>query len=574
MCSLDGYTNGVRKVTNFIATLLDERSALVEARTLGEKEERVGTRFLGISGRLVIAGSLLSIPISSPGQQPAPVNIAPAKMPRLGSVDPRFVSYNVEMVEVTGGRFWRPYRSSTSASTLPTVATQQNLNQQVGDNASLFEYRPPLDLSNTRLRKLAAALAPAYIRVSGSWANSTYFQNDDNPALKEPPKGFKGVLTRAEWKGVIDFSKAVDAKIVSSVAISAGVRDANGAWNPDQSKALFDYTKVIGGSIAATEFMNEPTFPGPGGAPAGYDAEAFARDIKTFEPFLRRESPQTIFLGPGGIGEGVSLMPGGALAGMKLLETPDLMKVTPPLFDAFSYHFYGTASRRCMGNLKLDQALTQDWLDRTNTAESFYASIRDKYLPGKPMWLNETAEAACGGDELAREFVDVFRFLNQFGTLAQKGVQVVMHNTLASSDYGLLDEKTYEPRPDYWAALLWKRLMGPVVLDPGTLKGQTVRIYAHCGAAGSGSVTVLVLNTDTTRTQTLEIPIAGERYSLTSPELTSTRVMLNGVELTAHADGSVPAFHGEQFAAGSLRLAPASITFLSMSSAGNRNCGK
>ena len=528
------------------------------------------------SGRLLIAGTLVLIAVSSHGQQPASVNIAPAKMPRLGTIDPRFVSYNVEMVEVTGGRFWKPYKSTTPAPATPAAAAQQNPNQQVGENATLFDYRPPIDLSNPRLRKLATALGPTYIRVSGSWANSTYFQNDDNAAMKDPPKGFKGVLTRAEWKGVIDFSKAADAKIVTSVAISGGVRDVDGAWIPDQAKALFDYTKSIGGSIAATEFMNEPTFPGPGGAPAGYDADAFARDIRAFEPFLRKESPQTVFLGPGGVGEGVSLVPGGASQGirMKLLETPDLMKVTPPVFDAFSYHFYGTVSHRCMGTFKLDHALTADWLDRTDTVEAFYAAIRDKYLSGKPMWLNETAEAACGGDELAGEFVDVFRFLNQFGALAQKGVQVVMHNTLASSDYGLLDENTYEPRPDYWAALLWKRLMGPVVLDPGTPQNQAFRIYAHCNPGKPGSVTVLALNTDNATAQTLTIPVAGERYTLTSSELTGTTVMLNGVELKAGHDGSVPALHGEDFAAGSLRLAPASITFLTVPAAGNLSCGK
>ena len=31
-------------------------------------------------------------------------------MPRIGSVSDRYQSYNVEMIEVTGGRFWKPYR--------------------------------------------------------------------------------------------------------------------------------------------------------------------------------------------------------------------------------------------------------------------------------------------------------------------------------------------------------------------------------------------------------------------------------------------------------------------------------
>jgi heparanase 1 len=525
--------------------------------------------------RAAISAGLAIAAMAMYSQQPAPLAVAPKTMPKLGTVDPRFVSYNVEMVEVTGGRFWKPYKSGAQGAKPPAPpATQQNLNQQVGDNAAMFQYRPPIDLSNARLRKLASALGPSYIRVSGSWANSTYFQDDDNAAMKDPPKGFRGVLTRAEWKGVIDFGQAVDAKIVTSVAVSSGVRDANGAWVPDQAKALFDYTKTLGGSVYATEFMNEPTFPGPGGAPAGYDAAAFARDIKAFEPFLRKESPQAVFLGPGSVGEGVSLMPGGAPAGMqmKLLETPDLMKATEPVFDAFSYHFYGGVSHRCMGSVTLAQAMTADWFDRTDKVEAFYAAIRNQYLAGKPMWLTETAEAACGGDLLARQFVDSFRYLNQLGTLAQKGVQVVMHNTLASSDYGLLDEETYDPRPNYWAALLFKRTMGPVVLDPGTPIDQAVRVYAQCTAGTRGGVTILALNTDATNEQTLEVPFAGQRFTLTAAELTGTEVMLNGVELNAAADGSVPALQGEPVAAGTVKLAPASITFLTLPTARNKNC--
>jgi heparanase 1 len=502
------------------------------------------------------------------------IEVDPSHMSKLGTVDPRYVSYNVEMVEVTGGRFWRPYKSPVTPQEAAKPSTPSDINQQVGVSDSLFEYRAPIDLSNPRLRKLAAALGPVYMRVSGSWANSTYFQDDDLPALKEPPKGFRGVLTRAEWKAVVDFSRAVDAKIVTSVSVSPGARDANGVWTPDQAKALFDYTKSIGGSIAATEFMNEPTFPGPGGAPAGYDAAAFAKDIQAFEPFLRKESPQTVFLGPGGVMEGLPMTLGGTPAGMqlKLLASEDLMKATGPVYDAMSYHFYGTVSHRCMGNLKLEQALTADWLDRTDTVEGFYAAIRDKYLPGKAMWLNETAEAACGGDQIAGEFVDTFRYLNQLGTLAQEGVQTVMHNTLASSDYGLLNENTYNPRPDYWAALLWNHTMGTVVLDPKTPKDQPVRVYAQCSRDGKGGVTVLALNTDSTLKQSFTLPRAAERYTLIASDLTSDTVLLNGGELKAGSDGSVRPLHGAHANAGILQLEPASVNFFVIPSAHNPCC--
>ena len=42
-------------------------------------------------------------------------------------------------------------------------------------NPGLYEYRPPVDLTQARLRKLAAALGPAYVRVSGTWARRPTF---------------------------------------------------------------------------------------------------------------------------------------------------------------------------------------------------------------------------------------------------------------------------------------------------------------------------------------------------------------------------------------------------------------
>ena len=138
-------------------------------------------------------------------------------MPRIATIDERFQSYNVEIVEVTGGPFWRPYTPRAS----PAQPDQ-----------NLYEYRPPIDLTNSRLRRLAAALSPAYLRVSGTWANSTYFADSDSAPF-EPPTGFKSVLNRAQWRAVVDFAQAVDARIVTSFAVSSGTRDAAGIWTPD-----------------------------------------------------------------------------------------------------------------------------------------------------------------------------------------------------------------------------------------------------------------------------------------------------------------------------------------------------
>lgn len=498
----------------------------------------------------------------------AQATLTPSTMSWVGSVDERFQSYNIEAVEVTGGRFWKPYAST--ATTAPARAASSTPG---GMDPSLYEYRPPLDMSNARLRKLAAALGPAYVRVSGTWMNSTYFQDSDAPAPATPPKGFGSVLTRAEWKGVIDFAKAANAKLVTSFATSAGTRDTDGVWTPAEAEKLVAYTKSIGGSIAAAEFMNEPTFAQMGGAPKGYDAAAYARDFTVFQRFVKASLPGMIVLGPGGVGEGSSLVP----PSMHLISTADILAATGPVFDVLSYHSYGGVSSRCgqMGaaaTTTSDAALSAEWLARPAHIEEFYAALRDRYEPGKPMWNTETGQTACGGDRWASTFIDSFRYLNQLGSLARLGVQVNMHNTLNASDYGLLDETTYEPRPNYWAALLWRRLMGTTVLDPGASPSPNLHLYAQCLRGKPGGVTVLAINADKEAEQSLAIPSAAQRYTLTAKDLLDKTVDLNGTELTLGAGDALPPLKGVATSKGSVTLAPASITFLAFPGARNASC--
>jgi hypothetical protein len=503
-----------------------------------------------------------------------PVSVVPGKMPRFGTVDERFQSFNIEMVEVTGGRFWKPYGQPVDAHPpAPPAAGRTGSNQPAGLNPALFEYRPPIDLTNPRLRKLAAALGPAYVRVSGTWANSTYFADSRDTTPSAPPPGFSGVLTRQEWHGVIDFSHAVDAKIVTSFAISAGTRDAAGVWTPQQARQLLAYTKSVGGSIAAAEYMNEPNIAGIGGAPKGYDAAAYARDFAVFRPFVMEAAPEMIILGPGSVGEGGLLpltMPG-------MLKSEDILKATGPVFDAFSYHFYGAVSQRCAGmsptgGTTAAAALSEEWLSRTVRTEAYYAGLRDRFVPGKALWLNETADAACGGNPWGSTFLDSFRFLNQHGSLAQKGVQVIAHNTLAASDYGLLDQKTLAPRPNYWAALLWRKFMGTTVLNPGPSPVESLHLYAHCLRGVPGGVALLVINADRSAAHSFELATAAERYTLTADNLEGTRVQLNGSELRLGSNDDLPPLAGLPTRPDRLTFGPASITFLAIPNAGNASC--
>ena len=503
----------------------------------------------------------------------SPVRLEPTTMRPIANVDERYQSYNIEMIEVTGGRFWAPYKKGSASAALlsqPGNATETlppDKRPDMRNDPNIFAMRPPIDLYNAKLRKLAAALGPAYIRVSGSWANATYFQDSDEPPAS-PPKGFNGVVTRKQWKGVVDFSRAVDAKIITSFAGSEGVRDSNGVWTPAEAQKILAYTKTLGGEIAAAEMFNEPNQGVGTGISTDYDAAAYGRDFQVFLPFIRKAAPNLVLLGPGSSGEESSSY---------RMKSSDLMKAAGPGIDAFSYHFYGARAVRCMfrGSEKQttsDQALSEDGLSRTDQADSYYRELRDRFEPDKPMWLTETGGASCGGNPWNAAFLDTFRYLDQLGRLAKGGVKVVAQNTLAASDYALVDQDSLTPRPNYWAAVLWRKLMDATVLDAGSSDSPNVHLYAHCLRGVRGGVALLAINTDRNSSHDLEIPFKTSRYTLAAKDLLDSKVDLNANELKLTPDGDLPTIAGASRPSGKQSLSPASITFFAIPDAKNAAC--
>jgi heparanase 1 len=212
-----------------------------------------------------------------------------------------------------------------------------------------------------------------------------------------------------------------------------------------------------------------------------------------------------LILGPGSVGETTGDW-GVAYGNTQMLKTRDLLVASGPGVDRFSYHHYGATSIRCAAighQTTTDVALPEQWLRRTDETLAFYRKLRDEFEPGQPFWLTETADAACGGNPWGATFLNTFRYLDQPGRLASQNVQFIAHNTLVASDYGLLDEKTLAPKPNYWGALLWRKLMGTIVLDPGPSR-EGLHFYAHSLRNHPGGVALLVINTSRTRKHTME----------------------------------------------------------------------
>ena len=148
----------------------------------------------------------------------------------------------------------------------------------------------------------------------------------------------------------------------------------------------------------------------------------------------------------------------------------------------------------------------------------------------------------------------------------------VRNNTFASSDYGLLDENTFAPRPNYWAALLWHKFMGTTVLDPGPSPAISLHLYAHCLRGAQRGVALLAINLDRATSQTLDLPTTAERYTLSARNLTDTRVQMNGSDFALGTHDELPAVAGTSTESGSVSFAPATITFLAIPEANNTAC--
>ncbi len=465
-----------------------------------------------------------------------------SNLKQIAEVEERYQSVNVEMCEVVGGDFWIPYE----------LVDLEKV--KIGGFSALKRTIPSVNLYDKKLRTLASALGPMYIRVSGTWANTTYFQDNDEPKIESAPDGYENVLTRAEWKGVIDFCKATNSKLVTSFAISNGMRDDEGNWTPEQIEPLIEYTKSLGGEIFAAEMFNEPSHAGHGGAPEGYDAAWYARDFVLFKDFVDSYYPEMKILGPGSTGEG-GIIPGGTIS------SDHIMTADPnPEFDVFTYHFYGGISKRCMGALTPENALTSEWLSKTEQGLKYYEDARNKYEPDAPIWLTETAEAACGGNPWASTYVDCFRYLEQLGRLAKKNVQVVMHNTLCASEYALLEQETHNPRPNYWAALLWNKFMGTKVYNAEML-ADGPDIFIHNLKNSANGFAVMIVNPKEEQTS-IKIPAKAEKYLLTADEILSKSVKLNGEVLKLNADDTLPEINGEKIKAGQVVIPGQSILFL------------
>lgn len=492
------------------------------------------------------------------------ISLCPQTLQVLRRVDERLMSYNIEMTEVTGGTFWKAYSPEQIAGKEPFPPVKD-----FSQVAGLMQVYDPIDLYNPKLRALSKAFGPVWIRVSGSWATKTYYDFDGH-TNGVVPEGYQSILTKDQWIGLLDFVKAMDAKLLVSVANCEGLHAAHEPWNPSQAKVLFDFSRDYGVPINAAEFMNEPNMLATSGAPAGYTPADYVRDQDIFNQWVKESYPDVLIVGPCSTGDEESeesKQGGGIGAIIECCPTRELMNGAQVPLDVYSYHCYNGISERLSSVMPdrywgAERALTEEYLNVAASCAKAAAKQRDLYCPNGPMWVTESGDAGGGGCTWASTYLDVFRTLIELGSFALVSDGVIFHNTLASSDYGFLAHSVFDPRPNYFAVLLWNRLMGNVVYDVGIPPQEGLHVYAHSRKDGKDGVVYLLVNNSTTESTSVEIPGRAERYTLSADTLRATTMKLNDRPLVLGPDCELPDLSAVEQPAGMLELAPATCTFL------------
>uniref|UniRef100_A0A5F9DWB1 Heparanase 2 (inactive) n=1 Tax=Oryctolagus cuniculus TaxID=9986 RepID=A0A5F9DWB1_RABIT len=137
--------------------------------------------------------------------------------------------------------------------------------------------------------------------------------------------------------------------------------------------------------------------------------------------------------------------------------------------------------------------------------------VVNTYTPGKKIWLEGVVTTSAGGtNNLSDSYAAGFLWLNTLGMLANQGIDVVIRHSFFDHGYNHLVDQNFNPLPDYWLSLLYKRLIGPKVLAvhvaglqrkprPGRVIRDKLRIYAHCTNHHNhnyvrGSITLFIIN--------------------------------------------------------------------------------
>ena len=445
-----------------------------------------------------------------------------------------------------------------------------------------------LDLDNPRLKALARAMAPANLRVGGSPADeAVYLVSKNNQNLCSSMKAAKHVcLNMNRWEQLVKFCQDTGVRLIFTLNIMFG-RDADTSqskWEPSNIRQFLEYTA-----------QRWPSFPF--GFEIGNEKEMYLDPVDVADCYRQVRSMINKFW-PTSLGRPI-------LVGPAMNVRPDWLRLFLSAvdyeLDAVTYHLYpGYGPSLNLTHLFLSPA----WLDWTHTIvrQTQRAVLHAPKHGNIPeLWVGESAAAWASGasDGICNGFMSSFWYLDTLGHLASTGHGAHCRQALVGGNYSLLDQLAdFQPNPDYWAALLFRRLVtgssSAVMLNvlqatPGVVDfDPRLRTYLACTPPSSpyytpGAMTLIWINTDDSRTLSARLRNASTfkphepfyfglprwDFVLTSSHLRSRTVQLNGQILRLQENDMVllPPLKGVKATDERLILPPQSMGFSVFTSA-------
>lgn len=400
-----------------------------------------------------------------------------------------FISFTIDTSLIMGGRWW---------------------GKKKGLHKGLSTERvEPLDLENKRLRYLARALKPAILRIGGTEADHVEFRGGKKSvdslglsgalSTNETPSSGRHALTMRKdlWKSIHSFVEEAGFKLLFTVSAGPADRGVDGSWQEQGFLRLASYCRYKKLDVYAWELGNEVNgFSYIHGRKHKVSGSQYNRDFARFSGLLRQIDPYALCVGPASavwprIGEPRALS-------RSLCSGP-----AAGFLDALSWHYYPLQSHRgrfATRRAQLNSMLSPRVLDEcARVIRKMNRSITkgNRCRPAHRTiqnWMTETAHALYGGEAgLSDTFVSSLWWMDELCLAAREGVTRLFRQSLIGSDYGLLDQRTMEVRPDYYIAFLWKKLVGECVYLPRVYPHNSkLRLYMHSWRGESGYVLIAI----------------------------------------------------------------------------------
>ena len=456
---------------------------------------------------------------------------------------------------------------------------------------------PGYDISSRKLRSLLKGLSPAVVRIGGSKANYLYFQPKEQKlaAVKEhlesrayvpqpsvedvnrlgthrfkrapqvidlgkkkmpdvpedmankiKTKKKKERKTKKEKKisGFRDFMMSADLfdnlyRLINSTGntmlfdLNAFPRmDGAQSWNSSNAKELIDHAVAKKFNIN-WQLGNEPNHYKKFGAQREKTGEEVGNDFTVFKNLLKVKQPNAKIIGP----DTTRPKPGGKLQ----LWLGQFLNTAKDTIDALAWHQYYIDGKEA----KASDFINPEVLDKFVSENKDMKCILNENNFIKPVWLTETGSAWGGGaKDLSDRFAGMFPYVDKLGVSGENCIQVVARQAFLAGKYAMVNKTGFSPHPEYYAAVLFKRLAARGVLQISTNKPDNkFRVYAMCARTSKhtlpGSVFVFIINLYN-ESKSFSFPdyelLQMKQYLFTADSLSSDVVKLNNKPLLMETD--------------------------------------